>query len=126
MSDRPQDSELRARFAAQRRAEADDAPSFAEVVARARAEAARPASAPSARRFQLRRLYYAGGVAAAATIAAVLMLPRGPSNEEIFEQAVRTFQSDPAAGAWRSPTDGLLDVPGLRLMSTVPMVGPRQ
>jgi hypothetical protein len=126
MNDRPQDAELRARFDAQRRAEANRAPSFAAMMARTRAGAADAAPAMAAREHRLRRFLYASGLAAAAVIAALLVVPRPRSSEDAFEQAVRAFQTDPALGAWRSPTDGLLDVPGSQLISTVPSVGTRQ
>ena len=122
MTDRPQDAELRARFDAQRRAEAKQAPPFAPMLERARAAAA-TTSPPATRQLTLRRLGYVGGLAAAAVIATLLIVPRTRSNEDAFEQAVREFQTDPALGAWRSPTDGLLNVPGSQLISTVPSVG---
>jgi hypothetical protein len=123
MTDRPQDAELRARFDAQRRAEANQAPAFASMMARARAEAAATGPVIAPRRFERRRFMYAAGLAAAAVIAALLVTPRSPSDEDAFEHAVRAFQSDPALGAWQSPTDGLLNVPGSQLISTVPGVG---
>lgn len=125
MNDRPQDTELRARFATQRRADASAVPPFAELLARART-AADVAPARGAGRTTLRRLLYAGGLAAAAVIGALLALPGPRSTEDAFEEAVRAFHADPALGAWRSPTDVLLDVPGSRLMSTVPSVGAQQ
>lgn len=125
MNDRPQDTELRARFAAQRRVDASEVPPFAAQLARART-VAEAAPARGARRITLRRLLYAGGLAAAAVIGALLALPGPRSTEDAFEEAVRAFQTDPALGAWRSPTDALLDVPGSRLMSTVPSVGAPQ
>lgn len=115
-----QDTDLRARFDAQRRVHASDAPAFAGMLARARAEADAPAMLP--RRFKLRRLVYAGSLAAAAAIAALLVMPRSTSKDE-FERAVHAFQNDPALGGWKSPTAGLLDVPGSQLISTVPSVG---
>ena len=122
MTDRPQDADLRARFDAQRQAEAKQAPSFAPMVEHARTMAA--TTSPGAPRpLTLRRLGYVGGLAAAAVIATLLIVPRTRSNEDAFEQAVREFLSDPALGAWRSPTDGLLNVPGSQLISTVPSVG---
>ncbi|HET9439042.1 MAG TPA: hypothetical protein VFO52_02680 [Longimicrobiales bacterium] len=122
MNDRPQDTELRARFAAQRRADASDAPSFADALARARAQAVDAGPPHAARHLKLRRVLYVGGLAAAAAIGALLIVPRS-SSEDAFEQAVRAYQSGPALGAWQSPTDGLLDVPGSQLISTVPKVG---
>jgi len=124
MDDRQQDNELRAWFAAQRRTEASQAPSFEAMMARARAEAANPRVI--AFRPRLRRVLYAGGLAAAATIALIFVVPRESSDEAAFEEAVRAFHSDPALGAWRSPTDGLLDLPGSRWISTVPRVGTPQ
>jgi hypothetical protein len=125
MNDRQQDPELLARFEQQKRVEASLTPSFANVMERAQAEAARAAGSTSPRdsRVLLRRFGWAGGLAAAAALAAVLVIPRTRSDEDAFEQAVQAFQSNPALGAWRSPTDGLLQVPGSQLMSTVPSVG---
>jgi hypothetical protein len=125
MSGRQQDADLRARFDAQRRADAEDAPSFAALLSRARAEAAAPTRTAGRWRLDARRLAYAGGLAAAAAVAALLLIPRSPSSEDAFEQAVHAFQTDPALGAWQSPTAGLLNVPGQQLMSTVPSVGGR-
>ena len=124
MDDRQQDNELRARFEAQRRVDAREAPSFAAMMARARAEAAN--ASIIAFRPRLRRVVYAGGLAAAAVIALLFVMPRESPTEAAFEEAVRAFHSDPALGAWRSPTDGLLDVPGSRLISTVPRIGTPQ
>jgi hypothetical protein len=123
MSDRQQDADLRALFAAQRRVDAGEAPSFAETLARARSKAADAGPAVTSRRFRLRRFVYVSGLAAAAAIAGLMVWPRSPSPNDAFERAVRAFENDPALGAWRSPTDGLLDVPGLQLMTTVPSVG---
>ena len=121
----PRDTELRARFQAQRRTEANDAPAFASMMERARnvADGTAVPFRPRQRRPNLRDIAYIGGLATAAAIAALLVIPRGASNEDAFEQAVRRFQSDPALGAWQSPTDGLLDVPGSQLITTVPSVG---
>ena len=127
MNDRQQDTDLRARFDAQRRADASDTPSFADMMARAReleiTRAREHESTSLTRRHNLRRLAYVGTLAAAAAIAALIVIPRSSSNEDEFEQAVRAYRSSPALGAWQSPTDGLLDVPGSQLISTVPRVG---
>ncbi len=119
----PHDNELRARFQAQRRTEANEAPPFASMMERARATAGNAAPRIRQRRPNWRDLVYIGGLAAAAAIAALIVIPRGPSSEDAFEQAVRRFQNDPALGAWQSPTDGLLEVPGSQLITTVPSVG---
>ena len=114
------DNDLRAHFDAQRRTDSTEAPSFTAVMERARAAAPH---APPMHRPKGRRLMYFGGLSAAAAIAALLMIPGMRSNDDAFEQAVLDFQSDPASGAWRSPTDALLNVPGSRMISTVPSIG---
>jgi hypothetical protein len=125
MSDRQQDPELRAKFAELRRQDASRAPAFADVMARAQEEVARESGAPRRRpsAVTLRRIGWAGGLAAAAALVLLIANPRARSAQDAFERAVRTFQSDPALGAWRSPTDGLLDLPGNRLISTIPSIG---
>ncbi|MEX1183573.1 MAG: hypothetical protein WEF86_10100 [Gemmatimonadota bacterium] len=127
MNDRHQDPELRALFEAQRHHDANHAPSFAELMARAQAEAETAAAAtavPALPTLRPRwRREWAGGLAAAAAIAALIVIPRMRSGDDAFEQAVRAFQSDPALGAWQSPTDGLLNLPGDRLLFTIPSVG---
>jgi ferric-dicitrate binding protein FerR (iron transport regulator) len=128
MSDRSQEPELRARFEELRREDARRAPSFAAVMARAQTDAMRAAGSPARResRVTLRRLGWAGGLAAAAAIAALIVIPRARSGEDTFEQAVQAFHANPALGAWRSPTDGLLNLPGSQLISTIPSVGTGQ
>jgi hypothetical protein len=122
MSDRQQETELRARFDAQRHADAKETPSFADMMARARAKTVDVVPIAT-RKWKLRRLAYAGTLAAAAAIAALIVIPRTASNEDEFEDAVRAYQRGPALGGWQSPTDGLLNLPGSQLMSTVPSVG---
>jgi len=117
-----QDPELSARFAAQRRVDAGQAPSFADMMARAQ-ESAESASPADRRGWPRRRYAWTGAVAAAAAIVALIMVPRTRAGDDAFEQAVRDFQSDPALGAWQSPTDGLLDLPGDGLLTTIPSVG---
>ena len=126
MTDRHQDTDLRARFDAQRQADAQNTPAFADVMARARAEAAVAPDTTSPRRWQRHRVLYISTLAAAAAIAALIVIPRATSNVDEFEQAVRAYENGPAASAWRSPTDGLLNVPGSQLMTTMPSVGVTQ
>ena len=64
MNDRQQDTDLRARFEGQRQADASAAPPFADVMARARAEADVVPRATSPRN-TWRRIAYASGLAAA-------------------------------------------------------------
>ena len=128
MSDRQQDPELRARFEEQKRIDASQAPSFATVMARAQEDLARDTGFTTVRdpRIRWRRYGLTGALAAAAAIAALIVIPRADSGDDAFEQAVRAFQTDPALGAWRSPTDGLLQLPGNQLMTSIPRVGTGQ
>jgi len=120
MNDHQRDPELRALFEAQRRDDAANAPSFAELMSRARAAVP---EAQSALRQKRRRREWAGGLAAAAAIAALILIPRLQSGDDAFEQAVRAFQTDPGLGAWQSPTASLLNMPGDGLLTTIPSVG---
>jgi hypothetical protein len=125
MSDELRDSELRARFDVLKRVDAGRAPAFTDMMARARSELAHTTLVTTARSdwsLLARRYGWLGGLAAAATIVALIALPRRESQEAAFERAVRAFHSDSALGAWRSPTDGLLDLPGGRLIATTPSI----
>jgi ferric-dicitrate binding protein FerR (iron transport regulator) len=146
MTERREDPGLRALFDAQRREDAQRAPAFADIMARARAEsgarattdaalpttdAALPTTdaALSTAKQPIRvghRREWIGALAAAAAIAAVILVPRVNDGGDAFEQAVRAFGSDPALGAWQSPTDGLLNLPGGRLLTTIPAIGAEQ
>ena len=128
MSDRQQEPELRARFEEQKRVDASQTPSFATVMARVQEDLAHDAGATIVRNpgVRWRRFGLTGALAAAAAIAALIVIPRANSSDDAFEQAVRAFQTDPALGAWRSPTDGLLQLPGHQLMTSIPRVGTGQ
>ena len=83
----------------------------------------RPATTRTARR---RRILWAGGLASAAVaaaLAAVLLTDYPSDPDEEFELLVASFASDASAGAWRSPTSALLDVPGSDLIRSLPSVG---
>lgn len=107
-------------------------PDFAGMMARARADAARPglelldgASGPRTRP-RLRRAVRVGGwatVAAAAAVAGLLLVDRGPDPDEQFELLVASYAGDVSTGAWRSPTAGLLEVPGMSLTRSMPSLG---
>jgi hypothetical protein len=130
VTERPSDQDLRERFG-ELRAEVEGArrsPSFAAVLARASADAeAQPtlgvvrggAFAPR------RRVVVAGAwasAALAATVAGLLLFDRGPSEDEQFAELVASYAAM-SAGAMRSPTSGLLNVPGMDLMRGLPTIG---
>lgn len=128
MSGQRQDPDLRERYEAMRREDSGRAPRFASVLARARVEAAREQSQEKSSVWRShplawRRVGWASGLAAAAVIAALIVIPRIGSDEDAFEEAVHAFQTDPALGAWRSPTASLMDLPGSHLITSMPRVG---
>jgi hypothetical protein len=124
VSGQRQDPDLRERFEAMRRGDASRVPRFASVLASAKKEAAQEQSSEwSSVRVPWRRVGWVSGLAAAAVITALIVIPRGRSEEVAFEQAVQAFQTDPALGSWRSPTASLLDVPGSQLITTMPRLG---
>ncbi|MBT8398148.1 MAG: hypothetical protein HKO65_15445 [Gemmatimonadetes bacterium] len=124
------DHQLRSQFDDLRRRERGRVPDFGTMVARAREDAARsgldayPLS-QGVRRLP-RRLAWGGSlVAAAAATVLLLILPPDTSDSE-FVHVVQGFSADPAAGAWKSPTDGLLELPGSEILSTVPSISSRR
>ncbi len=80
-------------------------------------------SGPSGARPRWHRLGWAGGLLAAAAVSGLLLARAPTASEAEFEQAVRAFSADPAGGAWRSPTDGLLSLPGQEMLTTLPSIG---
>jgi len=109
------------------------APDFRAMMERAEQEAATlpslrvesgGASPPlSSRR---RRMFWTGGWAsalAAAALAGLLLTSGGEDQDAEFDRLVASFATDASAGAWRSPTSGLLDVPGIELTRSVPSIG---
>ena len=128
------DHELRELFQQLKEEDRRMTPEFREIMAGAtRIGAARRRSTePDAREhgtrlvvpWSLRTLWKAGLLAAAAATAFLLIRSPGTSDAE-FELVVRSFTANPALGAWRSPTDNLLNVPGMKMLSTVPSLGTR-
>jgi hypothetical protein len=125
-----EDRDLQRLFRTLRDEERDTVPQFETLMARAKEEAARSGmEAPAlkrARHLTARRLAWGGGLLAAAAAAVLILLPPRGTSEAEFVQVVQMFSADPASGAWRSPTDGLLDLPGNEVLSTVPSIGSRR
>ena len=71
-----------------------------------------------------RRVVRIGGWASAAVAAAIagVLLMGDPSDRE-FDRLVTAYSADVSSGAWRSPTSGLLNVPGMDLTRSVPSFG---
>jgi ferric-dicitrate binding protein FerR (iron transport regulator) len=130
MTSHPSDSDLRELFQELRARDERGAPAFLEMVAGARQEALQGRDSGGLERYlsirARRRVAWGGALLAAAAAAILLLLPsRGASDAE-FERAVRTYSTSPAGGAWRSPTDVLLDLPGSEALTTLPRVGGRR
>jgi hypothetical protein len=122
-----EDQDLRSLFSTLREEEQDEIPAFPILMARARKEAVRSGmEEPEERRtsrLRARRLALGGTLLAAAAAAVLIFLPPRGTSETEFVQVVRMFSADPASGAWRSPTDALLDLPGSEMLSTIPSIG---
>lgn len=130
MTNQPQDPELKALFQELREEDAERAPGFRDLWAGLQEQAvpappALEAGKRSVGRFP-RRLAWGGSLlAAAAAGAALFLLSHRGTSDAAFVMAVRAFSTNPAGGAWRSPTDGLLTLPGSEVLSTRPKLGDR-
>jgi len=125
----PDDKDLKGAFRALREHDraAGRAPDFGAMLAEAERRAdARPPLEVVAGGGHRRRLFWLGGWASAAVaagVAALLLLGRGPSGDDDFARLVAAYTTEAAAGEWSSPTAGLLDVPGMDLMRSMPSIG---
>lgn len=121
-----EEQELRDRFRDLRAVEERKVPDFHLLLERAREGASGPESGRdrgwSTIRRKPRKVAWGGSLIAAAAAAVVFLIrPSGISDSD-FVQVVQSFSSDPASGAWRSPTDPLLHVPGSEFLSTFPSI----
>ena len=127
MSHKDVDKDLEGRFSALKETQEPAVPDFRKMMARVEADAAKeglplkPNVSP--RRGIPRRLAWGGSLLAAAAAAAIMLFQPDHTSDSEFVQVVQTFSSNPAAGAWKSPTDGLLKLPGSDILSTVPSIG---
>jgi hypothetical protein len=122
------DGDLRARFGELRADAERRAPSFRAVMERAADQArAQPTlavvSGGSTSRRRVLKIGAWVSAAVAAALAGVLLMDRGPSEDEQFVELVAAYTADVSGGAWRSPTSGLLQVPGMDLVRAVPSIG---
>ena len=141
MTSQPLDRDLRELFQELREEDRVRAPDFQDMLARVQEEVSGHDSSSDVRELHpqadlldktvakrriTRRLAWGGSLlaAACATTLLLIQLPNSPDAE--FERVVQSFSSDPASGAWRSPTDALLDLPGAEFLSTIPSIGSRR
>lgn len=127
MTDPHMDADLRELFQELRKTDLRGAPPFREVMAKATTmgrEGELPGLSPTpffrAPAGFRRRAAWAAPLVAAAAALVFLILPGNGTTDAEFELAVHSYMADPAGGAWRSPTDGLLRVPGSEVLSTLP------
>jgi hypothetical protein len=127
LPDREKDHDLRGLFRRLREEDGEKVPEFGALMARAREEAARsgmeaPPVRGAIRRFN-RRLAWGGSLLAAAAAVALLLGRIPGTSDSEFVQVVQAYTSNPASGAWKSPTQSLLHLPGTKVLSTVPSLG---
>lgn len=131
MSEQRVDDGLRDRFQELRAetVQSGGAPEFGALMARAQADAAaRPALEviEGGSAWSRRRVVRLGGwasAALAATVAGLLLTNPGPSEDDEFARLVAAYSADASAGVWQSPTSGLLEVPGIDLVRSLPSIG---
>jgi len=131
MTNRPPDDDLRALFRELREEDERRAPGFQKLWGTLQATASEAGLEPDAGKRPggsiRRRLAWGGSLlAAAAAGAALLLLPGQGASDAEFVMAVTSFSTNPAGGAWRSPTDGLLTLPGSEVLNTRPKLGDRR
>ena len=129
MRDR-KDQQLRSLFRRLQDRDQGRVPDFESLMARAREEASRsgmdirsPGTNP---RHMKRRFAWGGSLVAAAAAVVLLFVGLPGTSDSEFVDVVQTFSSNPASGAWKSPTDGLLDLPGKEILNTVPSISSRR
>jgi hypothetical protein len=116
---RPGDEFLRRRFRSLRAEDSARMPDFGPMLERARLEAAGDVLVLRPKR-RLRWTLLAGTLAAAALAGVMLVASDGGDD---FEALVASYTAEVGGGAWRSPTGGLLDVPGIEFLRSVPSIG---
>ncbi len=124
MSDLQRDDDLKARFQELRAERRGAAPDFAAMMARVRADVEVGVPVEPLTRSSRRRLRWAwagGSLAAAAAAVGLLFFNPGARADREFERVVRSYTA--SAGSWRSPTDGLLQLPGSEIMRSIPRIG---
>lgn len=132
MTPRDEDDLIREQMQRLRAGIRGSAPGFQAMMERARAQAGRepdlrviPAAgeldATARRRRRMARTWGLATAAVAAAVAAIVLFDHGADREREFERLVTAFGS--GSVVWQSPTSGLLDVPGMDLIRSVPDVG---
>lgn len=130
MTNQPSDPDLRELFQELRARDERKAPAFRDMVAGIRKEALEGKDGEGPERLRHRRVRHrvawGGTLLAAASAAILLLLPNRGASDAAFEAAVHSYATSSAGGAWRSPTDALLKVPGSEVLTTLPSLGGRR
>jgi hypothetical protein len=113
------EARLRSHFGGQRAQDAVGAPAFGSMVARARAGVAATPTVLVPRWTRRRVIAWSAPLLVAAGLGAVLIIPDRLKDQE-FDRTVAEWSRTEAT--FRSPTDGLLAVPGSEFLGRGPSV----
>ena len=122
-----EDQDLKGLFGDLRANDERRAPDFRVLMDQVKAEVAESGLElyPEGRRarFSRRRIAWGGSMLAAAAAAVLIFVQTSGTSDSEFVRVVEAYSADPASGAWTSPTEGLLALPGQDILSTVPSIG---
>ena len=122
-----EDHDLKVLFGDLQANEEKRAPDFQVLMDNVKAEAAESGldlyQARKRPRFSSSRVAWGGSMLAAAAAAVLIFVQTSGTSDSEFVRVVEAYSADPAAGAWTSPTEGLLALPGKDILSTVPSIG---
>lgn len=111
------EARLRSHFVAERAGDAAAAPVFGPMLARARSDVVATPTLLAPRWSRMRMLAWSAPLLVAAGLAAILIIPDRLKERE-FDRAVQEWSR--SESAFRSPTDGLLVVPGSEFLGRGP------
>lgn len=122
-----EDQDLKDLFGDLEATEGKRTPDFRVLMDNVKAEAAESGldlyPAKMRTRFSRSRLAWGGSMLAAAAAAVLIFVQTSGTSDSEFVRVVEAYTADPASGAWTSPTEGLLALPGQDILSTVPSIG---
>jgi hypothetical protein len=122
-----EDQDLRGLFGDLQASEEERVPDFRTLMDRVKADAAESGLDYHSDRKRYRvsrgRIAWGGSMLAAAAAAVLIFVQASGTSDAEFVRVVEAYSADPASGAWTSPTEGLLVLPGKDILSTVPSIG---
>ena len=122
-----EDKDLIELFGGLKENEEKKVPDFRTLMARAKVEATESGQdlwvERKRYRFSRNRIAWGGSMLAAAAAVVLIFVQASGTSDSEFVRVVEAYSADPASGAWTSPTEGLLALPGKDILSTVPSIG---